>query len=159
MATDTSLARIPFRVEDEIMIESMARWMRFIGILTIIDGAIMILLGIVFMAGMVFAPVTVVARLGTFGHFIEANQSLLAVFSIATIALSGLTIYAGSVLCQAADSFDRVARTDVADQAFVANGLDHIKLYLQILIVSGVVGLLMAIVTILVITAATVARS
>jgi len=158
MVMETSLARIPFRVEDEIMIESMARWMRFIGILTIIDGVFLVLAGVVFLAGFVFAPVTVVAALGTFGHFMEANQTLLAVFSVAALSLAGLTLYAGSVLCQAAECFDRVARTDIADQTYVANGLDHLKRYLQILIFSGVVGLLVGIVAVLVIAALSVAR-
>src|SRR5262245_54515809 len=35
-----TLSRIPFRVRDELMIISMARWMRFIGIVQVLGGLI-----------------------------------------------------------------------------------------------------------------------
>jgi len=35
---DNSLSRIPFLIRDELMILSMARWMRFIGVVKVISG-------------------------------------------------------------------------------------------------------------------------
>jgi hypothetical protein len=35
---DNALSRTPFRVRDELMIVSMARWMRFIGVIKVVGG-------------------------------------------------------------------------------------------------------------------------
>ena len=45
--TETPLSRIPFRLEDERMIASMARWMRFIATITIVGGFLMVLLTLI----------------------------------------------------------------------------------------------------------------
>ena len=48
---DNSLSRIPFRVRDELMIASMARWMRFVAIIKVVSGLVMaffILVGIIY---------------------------------------------------------------------------------------------------------------
>jgi hypothetical protein len=159
MATETPMARIPFRVEDELMIESMARWMGFIGILTVINGVILALASMVIVLAVVVAPAEVTDRMGDLGKFIEANRILLGAFSLFALALAGLTVYAGSVLTQAADCFTKVARTDLADQSYVANGLDLLKLWLQIVICTGIIGALVGLGAALVFVAVGVAKT
>ncbi len=51
----------------------------------------------------------------------------------------------GFVLYQAADDFDRVARTDVADQDYIAEGITRLNTYFKVSILLGVAAVLVAI--------------
>jgi fatty acid desaturase len=58
MSSDASLSRIPFQPADEKMIASMAVWMRFIGIFTIIGGFLIL-----------FVALLLIALFSTLQHF------------------------------------------------------------------------------------------
>ena len=51
----------------------------------------------------------------------------------------------GFVLYQAADDFDRVARTDVADQDYITAGITQLNTYFKVSILLGVATVLVAI--------------
>ncbi len=164
--SDNALSRIPFSVRDELMIASMARWMRFIAIVSVVGGLIMaflILVGIIyFEAALKMAPtekpgaatppsVTVSAG-GVKGqmttdqlrHIIAANPvTFLAVGGFGLI-LAVVGTMLGFVLYQAADDFDRVARSDVADQDYITAGIAQLTIYFKVSILLGVAAALVA---------------
>jgi hypothetical protein len=144
--SDAALARIPFRAQDELMIESMARWMRFIGMVMIISGLLMVFLIVVFTTALVFAPPLLELQMGKVGEFVRSNRALLTGLAAATAVLTLVSIYAGNLLCQAADDFDKVVTTDVADQSFVAAGLDKVRLYFQVIVLAAVASVVVALV-------------
>jgi hypothetical protein len=51
----------------------------------------------------------------------------------------------GFVLYQAADAFERVARTDEADQDHITAGVMHLNMYFKLSILLGVAAVLVAI--------------
>ena len=58
---DATLSRIPFTVRDELTIVSMARWMRFIGVVKVVSGLItvlVLLVGIIFIGAVLSSVVT-----------------------------------------------------------------------------------------------------
>ena len=59
------------------------------------------------------------------------------------LAVAGTVL--GFVLYQAADDFDRVARTDVADQDYIAAGVAQLNTYFKVSILLGVAAALVAI--------------
>jgi hypothetical protein len=125
-----SLSRIPFRVEDELMIASMARWMGFIGRFVMIVSAIglfLVLLGFCFCLLMFAGSGAIIEKLGPFGEFLKENQSTLMVLAAAMCLLNALQIAAGYYLFWASRDFDNVARTNEADQDFLASGLTRLK--------------------------------
>lgn len=124
------LSRIPFRVEDELMIASMARWMGFIGWFVMVVSAIglfFILLGSLFCMFVLGSSEQMLEKMGSFGEFLQANQSTLAFLFAALLLLNSMQIAAGYYLYWASRDFDNVARTDEADQDFLASGLTRLR--------------------------------
>lgn len=129
MATE-SLSRIPFSVEDELMIASMARWMGFMGrfiIIVSILGVFFILLGLVFSLLILTSGGELFEKMGPFGQFLNDNKATLAVLMTGMLLLNCLQLAAGYYLFWASRDFDNVARTDQADQDFLASGLTRLK--------------------------------
>ena len=125
-----SLSKIPFSVEDELMIASMARWMGFMGrfiIIVSILGVFFILLGLVFCLLMLASGDELLGKMGPFGRFIDDNKATLVVLMTGLLLLNSLQIAAGYYLFWASRDFDNVARTDEADQDFLAAGLTRLK--------------------------------
>lgn len=128
--TKESLSRIPFRVEDELMIASMARWMGFIGWFVMIVSAIgvfFIVLGMLFCLLVLGSGGEFLEKMGSFGEFLRANQSTLAFLFAALLLLNSLQIAAGYYLYWASRDFDNVARTNEADQDYLASGLTRLR--------------------------------
>jgi hypothetical protein len=59
------------------------------------------------------------------------------------LAVSGMTIWAGGALHQAGEDFKLVASTDVADQLYVARGLDRLRLFFKLEVLKAALGLVL----------------
>jgi hypothetical protein len=65
--------------------------------------------------------------MGPFGQFMDDNKATLAVLMTGLLLLNSLQLAAGYYLFWASQDFDNVARTDEADQDFLASGLTRLK--------------------------------
>ena len=161
---ENSLSRIPFRVRDELTILSMARWMRFVGAIKVVGGLVLVfvvLVGIIYMGAVLSAAptpesgsstmtLTVGDRtehvpLGELRRLISENQVTFYALGAFALILAVVGTILGFVLYQAADDFDRVARTDVADQDYITAGVAQLNTYFKVSILLGVAAVLVAI--------------
>jgi hypothetical protein len=143
------LSRIPFTVAEEDTISSMARWMRFIAMLGIIGGILMLVL--------------VVLGIGLFStthglgeaspkwaeveRFLASAGPLLYVMLAAALLMVAISLWQNFALYNAGDFFNRVARTDVADVDYLSSGLDRLRLYFKIQVRVVVVAVVVGFVT------------
>jgi hypothetical protein len=112
------------------MIASMARWMGFIGMFVLIVSAIgifFILLGVSFFALILGSDNALLTEMGKFGVFLRENQWALSALAAAMLLLNILQVAAGYYLYWASRAFNDVARTNEADQDFLALGLTQLK--------------------------------
>jgi hypothetical protein len=131
---EEKLSRIPFTREDEQTVISMARWMRFMAVVGIVGGILM-LVCLVLGVGL-FAAAQELAQSSPKwaelkGLFEQAGPLLylmLAVFLLMAIA----ALWQNFALYHAGDYFNLVARTDVADLDYLARGLDKLRLFFKI---------------------------
>ena len=127
-------SRIPFSREEELTVTSMARWMRFMAVVGLVGaGTILLLLvaalGMYAMAPEFAASSPGLARLQTFlGANSLAVYALLAAFLFAV----GVGFWQNMVLYHAGDDFDLIARTDVADVDYLAQGLDKLRSFFKV---------------------------
>jgi hypothetical protein len=138
------LAHIPFRVVDEMMILSMARWMKFIGVIKVVGSLLtlfFVLVGLTIAEAAMGASLT---EMGKMGRLINENR--IAFFSLGAFGVMlGLAgTWLGFVLCQAAEDFERVVRSDAADQDHITTGLIQLKTYFKVSILLGVAAALVA---------------
>ena len=143
--SEGSLMRSPFAAADELTIISMARWMRFIAIVTIISGLLTftaVIVG-VFFVGLMTVPLTL--RVGHGADLLVVHRGYLMLGACFALALSLVNLYIGSVLYQAADAFDRVAQTDEADQKYLAFGVERLKRYFQTFVVLAILAFLVGV--------------
>ena len=142
---EKSLSRIPFLVKDEVMILSLARWMRFIAAVKVVGG---LLTAFVVLVGMIFVGAEAgpgLSALGKAGRLIGENLVTFFFLAAFGLILSVAGVWLGFVLYHAADDFDRVARTDVADQDYIAAGVARLNTYFKVSILLGVAAVLVAI--------------
>jgi hypothetical protein len=139
-----SLSHIPFRLKDELMILSMARWMKFIGVVKVVSGLIVLfvlLVGLIFTGALMGAALP---QMGKAGKLISENMFLFGALGFFTLMLAVAGTWLGFVLCQAADDFERVVRSDEADQDYITDGLILVKTYFKVSILLAVAGALVA---------------
>jgi hypothetical protein len=142
--TEQSLSRIPFLVRDEQMIISMARWMRFIGIVKVIGG---LLTGFIVLVGIIFVGSelgTGLPALGKVGLLVDENRVVFFALGLFALVLTGAGTVLGYVLYQAADEFERVARSDVADQDYITAGITQLNTYFKVSILLGLAAVVVA---------------
>jgi hypothetical protein len=142
---ENSLSRIPFRVRDEMVIISLARWMRFIGAYQVITS---LLTGFLLLVGMIYVGAELgsgLSALGKLGPIVSGN--LVTFFALGAfvlmMAVAGTVL--GVILYHAADDFDRVARTDVADQDFITAGVTQLNTYLKVSVLLNVAAALVGV--------------
>ena len=160
---ENALSRIPFRVRDEMTILSMARWMRFVGAIKVVGSllaAFILLVAIICIGAVINASPTpasgspsITVSVGNRTEHVPRRSCValvsenqvtfyaLAAFAL-ILAVAGIVL--GFVLYQAADDFDRVARTDVADQDYIAAGVARLNTYFKVSILLGVAAVLVA---------------
>jgi hypothetical protein len=150
---ETSLSRIPFRVRDELIIISMARWMRFIGAIKVVAGLItgfMLLVGLIYV-GAEFG--TGLSGLGKPGRLVFQNPVTFFALGLFALLMTAVSTALGVVLYHAADDFERVARTDLADQDYITAGVTQLNTYFKVSILLGVASVLVAMAAALALTA------
>lgn len=137
---EEKLARIPFTRADEETIGSMARWMRFMAVVGIVGGIAML-----FILVLGIGLFTAMRDLGSSSPKMAEFMKLLdQAGNLVYVMLAVFLLIALAVLCQnfalyhAGDYFNLVARTDVADLDYLAQGLDKLRVFfkIQVLIVS-----------------------
>jgi hypothetical protein len=168
-----SLSRIPFREQDEAMIASLAGWMKFIGLFTVVAGLFgffVMLLITAFLGLIMHAAVEkpeefrrairegaskAVARAeqeqggkltaeerkaladlereaGRLPQLLNRNRWAIYGLALTSLLTMALCIVAGYQLVTAADDLNKVARTDLADQDLLADGLGKVATYFKI---------------------------
>jgi hypothetical protein len=164
IVNNAALSRIPFRVRDEMTILSMARWMRFVAAIKVIGGILtifVVLVAVLFIGAVIGGSPT--AESGTpsvnvtvgdktervppakVHRVISENPITFGALGAFAMLLAVAGTVLGFVLYQAADDFDRVARTDVADQDYIAEGITRLNTYFKVSILLGVTTVLVAI--------------
>jgi hypothetical protein len=162
--SENALSRIPFRVRDEMTILSMVRWMRFVGAIKMVGGLVMtfiVLVGIIYIGAVLNAgptpassSATVTVTVGNrtehvpvdrLRRLVAENQITFYALGAFALMLSVAGVVLGFVLYQAADDFDRAARTDVADQDYIAAGIAQLNTYLKVSVLLGLAAALVAI--------------
>lgn len=143
------LSRIPLSKEEELTMGSMSRWMRFMSIVGIC-GALVMLVVIVLASG-VYSSIrgathanpewakahTIFETLGALPY------GLAAVF----LLLAGIAIWQNMTLFHAGDDFNLVATTDTADVEYLSRGLDRLKTFFKIQVLTVAVTLTVVLVT------------
>jgi hypothetical protein len=140
-----ALSRIPFRVRDELMIISMARWMRFIGVVQILGGLVA---GFFLLVGLIYTGAALGSNrpaLGELGRLVSENPLTFLLLGIVGLVVAVAGTLLGFVLYQAADDFEHVARSDVADQDYITAGIVQLKTYFKVSILLSVAVMLVAI--------------
>ncbi|HWE40018.1 MAG TPA: hypothetical protein VG406_25935 [Isosphaeraceae bacterium] len=142
---ERALSRIPFLRRDELMILSMARWMRFVGAVKI--GAsfftgFLVLVALIFVGAGMSTGRPDFARVE---RFVAENRLWFGALGVFALLLSVVGMVLGYVLYEAADDFEQVARTDEADVDYTASGLLRLKTYVKVSVLLGVAALLVAI--------------
>jgi hypothetical protein len=142
-----SLSRIPFRVRDELVILSMARWMRFIGVIKVVIG---LLMGFIVLVGLIFVGAELgsgsgLLALGQTGRVVSENPVTFFGLGLFALLLTVASTVLGVILYHAADDFERVARTDVADQDYITAGVTQLNTYFKVSILLGVAAALVGI--------------
>jgi hypothetical protein len=152
-----NLARIPFTRDEEQTISSMARWMRFMAIVGIVGGSLMLFL-VVLGVGLFSATRGLSQSSPKWGDldrfFNEAGPwlyFLLAVFLVAAVC----ALWQNFALYHAGDYFNLVARTDVADLDYLTRGLDKLRTFFKIQVLLVLITVVLAFGTALVLLAVT----
>ncbi len=78
-------------------------------------------------------------------RIVSENQITFVALGVFALILAGAGTMLGFVLYQAADDFDRVARTDVADQDYITAGVMQLNTYFKVSILLGLTTVLVAI--------------
>jgi hypothetical protein len=142
---------------------SLARWVRFVGAIKVVGGLLttfallvaVIYIGAALNAGSMpasgSASITVTAGnrseqvpLDRLSRLVSENQITFLALAAFALILSVAGTVLGYALYQAADDFDRVARTDVADQDYIAAGVARLNTYFKVSILLGVAAVLVA---------------
>jgi hypothetical protein len=128
------LARIPFTAEDEETIARMARWMRFMAVVGIVGG-ILLLLAVLIGAGLLAAGHSlgeVAPRSPDVQRFFNQAGPWLSVALAIALVAAAVSLWQNFALYHAGDYFNLVARTDTADLDYLARGLDRLLTYFKI---------------------------
>ena len=132
------LAHIPFRLWDELTILSMSRWMRFVGVIKVVGSLSMLF---VVLVALIFAGAemrTGSPGLGRMGKLVGENIITFLSLGFFALVLAIAGTWLGFLLCQAAEDFERVVRTDVADQDHITVGLIRLKVYFKVSILLAI---------------------
>jgi hypothetical protein len=145
------ISRIPLSLEEEHTVDSMARWMRFMAIVGIC-GALAMLLVIILAIGMYsslhdFAAPTSDPRWPKIQAIIVASGSLPYFLGLAFLLAAAVALWQNMILFSAGDDFHLVARTDTADLDYLAHGLDRLRTFFKIQVLTVAIAVAVAFVT------------
>jgi hypothetical protein len=135
------LARVPFTAEDEETIASMARWMRFMAVVGIVGGLLLVF-AVLIGAGLLAAGHSLgdsSPRSVELQRFLDRAGPWLYVALAVGLVAAAVSLWQNFALYHAGDDFNLVARTDVADLDYLARGLDQLRTYFKIQVLLVVV--------------------
>jgi hypothetical protein len=143
---EEKLPRIPFTRAEEETIGSMARWMRFMAMVGIVGGILML-----FFAVLGAGVVAALHQLGqsspkwvTVNRLFEDAGSWLYIMFAAFLLAAIVALWQSFALYHAGDYFNLVARTDVADLDYLAAGLDKLRTYFKIQVMIVIIAVAVA---------------
>lgn len=148
-----SLSRVPLSLEEEHTVGSMARWMRFMAVVGICGGFVMLFV-FVLSAG-VYSSLHALVRVGPatdprvakLAAFIDSNGALPYVLGCVLLVAAAVTLWQHMILFHAGDDFHLMATSDTADLDYLARGLDRLRSFFKIQVLAVVVALSLALVT------------
>jgi hypothetical protein len=145
------LSRIPLSLEEEHTVGSMARWMRFMAIVGIC-GALVMLLVVVLATGAYSGLHEIAASSSDpkwlrIEAFVLAHRLLPYVFGGAFVLAAGVALWQNMILYHAGDDFHLMASTDAADLDYLARGLDRLRTFFKIQVLTVVVAVSVAFAT------------
>jgi len=157
------LSRVPLSLEEEHTVGSMARWMRFMAIVGICGGLVMLFF-LVLGTGL-YTSARVLSRIGPtsdprwakIAAFMTSSGVIPYLLVLAFLVVALVTLWQNMVLFRAGDDFHLVATTDTADLDYLAKGLDRLRLFFKIQVLAVIVALSLTLLTALV--AAVIMRS
>ena len=118
--------------------------MKFIGIVKIVASLLtlfVVLVGLIY-SGVELGSGADLTPLGKAGRILADNKVTFFGLGVFVLILGGVGIVLGFVLTQAADDFDRVARTNEADQDYITAGLIQLETYFKYSILLGLAAVL-----------------
>jgi len=131
------LARVPFEIDDEKTIASMAKWMMFIAVVHFII-SFLILIGSCFAGfGVAMAPTATGVGGSPAAVAIGAMITMLVFMVLTFIVL----LVQGVLLAKASSSFKAVATTDHADQDHLAAGFRRMRVFFLFEVIFGLLTL------------------
>ncbi len=90
-------------------------------------------------------PGASISRVVKMRRLISENPVTFSALGAFGLLLAAAGTVLGFVLYQAADDFERIARTDVADQDYITAGITQLNIYFKVSILLGVAAVLVAI--------------
>ncbi len=145
------LSRIPLSPEDEHTVSSMARWMRFMAVVGIC-GSLFMLLVVVLGAG-IYSSMQGMAKSSTDPEFAKI-QSFIAAhgwvpywLGLVFVLAAAVSLWQNMILYHAGDDFQLVATTDAADLEYVARGLDRLRSFFKIQVLTVVIAIGVSLIT------------
>src|SRR5882672_5129388 len=129
----------------------MARWMRFMAIVGICGALVMIL--VVILAIGVFGSLhgidapTSDPRWPKIQAIIVASGSLPYFLGLAFLLAAAVALWQNMILFSAGDDFHLVANTDTADLDYLAHGLDRLRTFFKIQVLTFAIAVAVAFVT------------
>lgn len=145
------LSRIPLSLEEEHTVDSMARWMRFMAIVGICSALVMLL--VVILAIGVFGSLhnidapTTDPRWPKIQAIIISSGSLPYFLGLAFLLAAAVALWQNMILFSAGDDFHLVASTDTADLDYLAHGLDRLRTFFKIQVLTVAITVSVAFVT------------
>jgi hypothetical protein len=153
---DDPVSRIPFSRDEEHTISSMARWMRFMAVVGLVGGLLMVLLLVVAIGGYSVAAQLTTGSPGwtRLQTFVGAHAGIVYAALGAFLVAAAVGFWQNLVLYHAGDDFNLVASTDVADLDYLARGLDKLRIFFKIQVLVVVVTVAIAFVTAVIVASA-----
>ena len=141
---DEPITRVPFSVQEEHTVASMARWMRFMGAVGIVGGMLMLFL---LVAGIGFYSVAHVigspSTSSALSRVLDEVGAWIWLVALAFAAVIAVTLWQNFTLFHAGDDFHLVAATDTADVDYLARGLDRLRTFFMVQVLAVVVTLVL----------------
>jgi hypothetical protein len=132
------LSRVPLSLEEEHTVGSMARWMRFMAVVGIAGGFVMLFVLVLGMGvysslhTLVRVGPTTDSRVAKIAAFIAANGGMPYLLGFVLLVAATVIVWQNMILFHAGDDFHLMATTDTADLDYLARGLDRLRSFFKI---------------------------
>lgn len=130
------MSRIPLSREEEHTVTSMSRWMRFMSVVGICGALFMVMLVVLFSGA--YSTARNVSVASSDPKWVKAHAFFTSIgslpYAIAAmfLLLAAIAIWQNMTLFHAGDDFNLVATTDTGDVEYLARGLDRLRTFFKI---------------------------